>query len=148
MRLCSAFILITAVLLIPVPAQAKPDFDQDGVVNQDDNCVNVPNPDQADSDADDFGDVCDNCTLDANHGQEDANGDGFGNRCDGDLDDDLLVGGSDFSILIQCVTEPGQGVGDSCKIADLDSDHKVNSIDLQILEGMFGFPPGPSALAP
>ncbi len=163
MRFCSAFILVTAVLLITVGAQAKhrktvpldeqeqtsaADFDSDGVINQDDNCVNVPNPIQRDDDADGFGDVCDNCTLDANHGQEDANGDGFGNRCDGDLNDDGIVDLFDFGIFGQCLSEPGKGVGNSCKIADFDSNHKVNSIDFQILEGMFGLPPGPSALAP
>jgi hypothetical protein len=127
---------------------ASADFDDDGVINQDDNCVHVFNPDQSDWNYDNVGNVCDNCTLDANYGQEDANADGFGNRCDGDLNDDLIVGGPDFGIFTECLNMPGEGVSSSCKIADFDSDHKVDSVDFQIWEGMFGLPPGPSGLFP
>lgn len=84
----------------------------------------------------------------ANHGQEDANKDAFGNRCDGDLNDDLIVRGPDFGTLTECINMPGESVGRSCKIADFDSDHKVDSVDVQIWQGRFGLPPGPSALVP
>ena len=36
------------------------DFDGDGIINSEDNCVGVSNPDQEDSDGDGIGDVCDN----------------------------------------------------------------------------------------
>jgi hypothetical protein len=148
MRFCRALILTAAVLLIAIGAMAYQDSDNDGVRNKLDNCVDVPNSDQRDTDYDDFGDVCDNCTVDANHGQEDANGDGFGNRCDGDLNDDGVVGIPDFTIFVGCANHPGEGVSNPCKIADFDSDHKIDSVDFQLFEGMFWGTPGPSALAP
>jgi hypothetical protein len=43
----------------PVSTPAGNDADGDGVLDADDDCPNVPNPDQADLDGDDRGDVCD-----------------------------------------------------------------------------------------
>ena len=80
------------------------DNDEDGVLNCDDNCKEVPNTDQSDTDGDDFGDVCDNCLDEYNSGQEDNDGDGFGNICDNCPD----------------IANPGQedsnndGIGDEC----------------------------------
>ncbi len=56
--------------------------DQDAICQGDDNCPEIPNPDQADRDEDNIGDVCDNCPNSANGGQEDADGDGIGDACD------------------------------------------------------------------
>ncbi|MEZ4465335.1 MAG: thrombospondin type 3 repeat-containing protein [bacterium] len=56
--------------------------DQDGICQGDDNCPDVPNPDQADRDGDGVGDACDNCPNARNLGQEDADGDGIGDVCD------------------------------------------------------------------
>lgn len=61
----------------------RSDQDGDGVVDVNDNCSTVANPDQADSDGDGVGDVCDNCPTVANPDQADSDGDGKGNACDG-----------------------------------------------------------------
>ncbi len=50
---------------------AVSDADGDGVPDEEDNCVDVPNPGQEDFDGDGQGDACDECT--------DTDGDGFGN---------------------------------------------------------------------
>ena len=89
------------------------DADDDGVIDDEDNCPSVPNDGQEDADADDIGDACDECTdLDddgygdagypantcdedncpdvPNDGQEDADADDIGDVCDEctDVDDD------------------------------------------------------------
>ena len=43
------------------------DTDNDGVCDENDNCVTTPNNDQADSDNDGAGDACDTCPLDADN---------------------------------------------------------------------------------
>lgn len=96
-----------------------PDFDGDGVPDNVDNCVSVPNPDQADSDNDGVGNACeltggdtdgdgipdatDNCPANANADQADKDGDGIGDACD--PTDDRRGGGSGSG--------PGSGVGAS-----------------------------------
>jgi uncharacterized protein (TIGR03790 family) len=90
--------------LAPCPA----DDDADGVCDDVDNCLDLPNPGQEDADADDCGDDCDplpddpavdcsapdtdgdgvvdvldNCPDDPNPAQEDADGNGIGDACEG-----------------------------------------------------------------
>ena len=62
-------------------AATRGDFDDDGVANEVDNCLRVPNPGQADADGDGVGDGCDNCAETANADQIDTNGDGVGDAC-------------------------------------------------------------------
>lgn len=73
------------------------DSDGDGVLDEDDNCISIPNADQTDSDADGYGDACDscsdtdhdgvctpqdNCPTVPNPGQADTNGNGVGDACE------------------------------------------------------------------
>ena len=60
-----------------------PDADDDGLLNDDDNCWLVQNIGQDDADADSVGDLCDNCENVANPDQEDEDSDGVGDHCDG-----------------------------------------------------------------
>ena len=103
----------TSIFLHYASTDLIPDTDDDGVADDVDNCINIPNPGQEDADADGLGDVCDECTdIDddgfgdpgypantctedncpaiANAGQEDADHDGVGDVCDEctDTDDD------------------------------------------------------------
>jgi hypothetical protein len=58
-----------------------PDADGDEVVDAEDNCVDVANPNQSDEDDDELGDACDPCpTIEAV--QPDGDGDGVGDACD------------------------------------------------------------------
>jgi hypothetical protein len=97
------------------------DSDRDGVLDENDNCLAVPNPDQVDGDGDDFGDACDadpgctdadgdgpcdeqdNCPDTPNVDQADADEDRIGDACDGcpvdpdnDLDGDGVCGNIDL----------------------------------------------------
>jgi hypothetical protein len=57
--------------------------DGDGVIDLDDNCRSVPNPNQHDEDRDGVGDECDNCPLVENNAQrDDGDSDGVGDACD------------------------------------------------------------------
>ena len=66
--------------------EGERDADADGVLDDDDNCVEVPNPDQENSDDDSHGDACDNCPLNDNEDQADEDEDGVGNVCDNCID--------------------------------------------------------------
>ena len=48
-----------------------PDMDNDGVLNEYDNCPKIFNSDQRDEDKDGLGDVCDNCPSIPNPNQSD-----------------------------------------------------------------------------
>ena len=117
---------------ITVPEQ--PDLDNDGVVNDSDNCPIVSNPDQDDTDGDSVGDACDadddndglldeqdNCPLIANPDQTDTDGDRVGDVCggdiDGDVDEDGVSNGSDIcpGTPLGVVVAPSTG----CSLAQL-----------------------------
>jgi hypothetical protein len=58
------------------------DDDNDGVLDTDDNCPLVANPDQHDEDGDTRGDACDPCPMFATGDDDDQDGDGIADACD------------------------------------------------------------------
>lgn len=103
--------------MIPI-VENTDDSDGDGVIDSQDNCPTVANPDQADSDGDGVGNLCDNCPTTANPLQSDSDGDGVGDACavaaprvcsvdgDGDIDRD------DISLITAARNQPAQGPDD------------------------------------
>ncbi len=112
-------VLLGVGLALSSTAGPQPDFDGDGVQDSFDNCFSDPNgPD-----------------LGACSAQENADGDAFGDACDADLDNDNIVAGSDFGLLL--------GVfGTADPEADFDCDGVVAGSDFGFLLGRFGAPPG------
>jgi hypothetical protein len=113
------------------------DDDDDGILDNEDNCQLLSNPDQEDMDFDQMGDICDpdkdgdlkandvdNCPDLANQDQLNSDDDADGNACDDDDDNDEVTDELDNCPL---VANPGQedtdndGVGDECD-DDLDGD--------------------------
>lgn len=92
----------------------------------------------ADSDDDGVLDDVDNCLEVKNAAQIDSNGDGYGNACDGDLNNDDIVNTLDVGLFRQAfgTTDPD---------ADFNADGIVNTLDVGRFRAMFGSAPGPSA---
>ena len=119
----------------------SPDYDGDGVLNADDNCVEVANTDQADGDEDGVGDACDVCVAASNADQVDTDKDGLGDACDlciavrdpqqGDVDGDGVGDACDVCPTVADVDQAdgdANGVGDACQ--DSDEDGVLDTLDL------------------
>lgn len=103
------------------------DADDDGVLDCEDNCVDLSNANQADTDDDGIGQVCDICPFDADPDQTDSDGDGRGDACDNcaqvdnpdqiDFDEDGAGDACDNCLLVPNADQDdsdGDGVGDGC----------------------------------
>lgn len=114
------------------------DFDSDGILNDDDNCVIVDNTEQIDTDGDGDGDECDddddndgildvndNCQFVANADQLDNDGDGLGDECDDDDDNDGVL---DINDNCQFTPNPDQSDVDNDGKGDLCDDITVNDV--------------------
>jgi hypothetical protein len=88
------------------------DTDGDGVEDNLDNCVWVPNPDQQDDDSDGQGHACD---CDDTIETYDADGDGFGEDCDCD-DGDWLVFPGGTEVCGDGVDNDCDGIVDNCAV--------------------------------
>lgn len=82
-----------------------PDGDDDGTPDDEDNCPEVPNPDQLDGDGDGVGDACDTCPFIADPDQLDSDSDGIGDACQCDV------------AATPC--QDGEAAGFSCQGVDL-----------------------------
>jgi hypothetical protein len=122
------------------------DADEDGILDQTDNCPNTPNPDQSDRDGDEIGNACDtdadgdsvedvsdNCPLISNPDQLDLDGDFIGDSCDDLIDNDVDGIANDVD---NCPAVPntdqadndGDNQGDACD-ADDDNDGIKDTFD-------------------
>lgn len=133
----------TATTFVDVVDPNNPDADDDGFLNEADNCPNVAN-DQVDTDNDGRGDACDpdddndqirdavdNCSLTSNPEQEDNDHDGRGDVCDADDDDDGILDVNDncpFQDNVDQSDIDGDGIGDLCD-GDQDGDGVPDAFD-------------------
>ncbi len=120
------------------------DSDEDGVLDDDDNCPDVANAGQEDLDNDNIGDVCDpdidgdgfnnefdNCPEIANADQSNIDNDDFGDSCDLDIDGDGIINENDNcpeSANSDQSNIDGDGFGDVCDL-DIDGDGIINEDD-------------------
>ena len=104
------------------------DVDEDGVLDSDDNCIDIANPNQADIDFDGAGDACDPC--------DNQNVYTFGN-INGTIDQEGLAIVDIFDVmeLVDILLNDNQ---ESCgsEIADLNSDGNQNVVDIIFLVQM------------
>ena len=104
------------------------DVDEDGVLDSDDNCIDIANPNQADIDFDGAGDACDPC--------DNQNVYTFGN-INGTIDQEGLAIVDIFDVM-ELVDILLSDDHESCgsEIADMNSDGNQNVVDIIFLVQM------------
>jgi hypothetical protein len=95
----------------------NPDFDDDGISNDEDNCPNISNYLQEDSDNDGIGDACDDCS-----------------NLQGDPNDDYVFDVLDVITIVNMVLTGGTSSPDftDCELSDGDTDSNgvINILDI------------------
>jgi hypothetical protein len=81
-RLTTEQAMLAAHGVLPAQNCVTGDGDGDGICDDADNCLSLPNPLQKDTDGDGIGDGCDNCYTRFNPCQEDADHNGIGDACE------------------------------------------------------------------
>ncbi len=97
--------------------ETNPDWDDDGIANNVDNCPWAANADQLDSDHDSVGNACDNCPYTPNVTQTDTDGDGLGDACDPDIDEDGILNAADNCPHVANLSQTNSdsdSLGDAC----------------------------------
>ncbi len=122
----------TLGLFLMAPASASAfDTDSDGIVDVEDNCIDVPNGLSQSS-------------------QLDSDADGFGNACDSDLNNDGFTGIPDVVQVFACLWsvrgDPGPADDPECRESDLNGNGLVEYSDLGVAWRRLLQPPGPSGL--
>jgi hypothetical protein len=101
---------------------------------------------ETDQDGDLVPDGEDNCVALANADQRDTNLDGYGNLCDLDINDDGVIGGPDFRIVLGLFgAEEGEPAYDPD--VDMDGDGAIGASEFSAVLNQFGGVSGPSGLA-
>ncbi len=103
---------------------AVPDGDGDGIRDEQDNCINIPN-----------GPVIPDA---GGNSQHDTDDDAIGNICDPDFNNDCVVNFADYALMAN------QFLSEESPLFDLNSDGVVNFSDISLFIPFFLAPPGPS----
>lgn len=125
------------------------DVDEDGVLNEFDNCADSYNSDQEDVDEDGIGNVCDNCPEVHNPDQLDVNENEVGDVCDwvcGDVDGTDGINILDIVFILNYKYKSGPAP-DPVESGDVDGIPPVNILDIVYLLN-FKYKEGPSPICP
>ncbi|XP_028407123.1 cartilage oligomeric matrix protein-like [Dendronephthya gigantea] len=111
------------------------DMDNDGILNDKDNCPLHYNPSQQDSDGDRIGDACDNCVRTRNRDQKDTDNDGSGDACTSDVDGDGSIEGDNcpYKKNADQRDSDGDGVGDACDNCPSRSNPDQEDVDQDLV---------------
>jgi len=132
--LSAAFVLALALSPNGSSGQAVSDFDLDGVPDELDNCIEVPNGPLLG-----LSDVAGPYYVP----QQDSDEDGYGNACDPDFNNDGANGLDDCSRLLASIAS----VNPADEELDMNSDGAPGWDDLTLQFSLIGSSPGPSGLA-